>query len=448
MIGAMPSFHDRLRDILLGSLASGGALGLAACGASLDTSGLHPLSCEEQRQPLAGVTSAVPADFVELRTRGGSEDGGRSSRGTLCTSAADASKCLSDYEAVEFRGDEQLLFGQTVSTFSPQLVVVTDASGLHVFRTPDEVRAWLLPVDSQGDALAVAQLAGYSVACGDIDRGAVGARGDGYRVLATKITSSCSPLETTGYLLDIDAQADIQEAESKVLASESGVCIGRRPEGLASWRSDADTACARWLAEVAYLEAASVQSFARLAAELTSFGAPSVLVDEARRAEADEVRHAARMGALAERAGAELRAPQNVVFAARILRSFARENAVEGCVFETFGALVGMHQAARAEDHRVREAMRFIARDEVRHGELAWKIDAWLRTKLTKEEQRDVDVARAEAVARLVEEAGESDARLTAKLGIPTGVARRTMARRFAAELPALAVLGGTPRAA
>lgn len=444
----MPSFHRRLRDILVSSLASGGALGLAACGTSLDTSGLHSLSCEEQREPLAGVTSAVPADFVELRTKAGSEDGIRSSRGTLCTSAVDQPKCLADYEAVAFDGGERMLFGQAVDFDSPQLVVVTDEGGLHVFRTPEEVKRWLLPVDTQGDAVAVAELAGYSVACGDIEQGAVGERGDGYRVLATRITSSCSPLETTGYLLDIDPAGDVQEAESKVLESESGVCIGRRPEGLASWRSEAETACARWLAEVAYLEAASVQSFARLAAELTSFGAPVEFVAKARRAQADEVRHAARMGMLAERAGAELRAPAPVDFAARSLLSFACENAVEGCVLETFGALVGMHQASTAEDLRVREAMRFIARDEVRHGELAWEIDAWLRSELTAGEQREVDRARAEAAARLSEEPDRVDPALARRLGLPTGDVRRSMAKRFAAELSELGGLAGARRAA
>lgn len=276
----------------------------------------------------------------------------------------------------------------------------------------------------------------------------MGERGDGYRVLATRITSSCSPLETTGYLLDIDPAGAVQEAESKVLESESGACIGRRPEGLASWRSDAETACARWLAEVAYLEAASVQSFARLAAELTSFGAPVELVAKARRAQADEVRHAARMGMLAERAGAELRAPAPVDFAARSLLSFACENAVEGCVLETFGALVGMHQASTAEDLRVREAMRFIARDEVRHGELAWEIDAWLRSELTAGEQREVDRARAEAAARLTEEPDRVDPALARRLGLPTGDVRRSMAKRFAAELSELGGLAGARRAA
>ena len=49
----------------------------------------------------------------------------------------------------------------------------------------------------------------------------------------------------------------------------------------------------------------------------------------------------------------------------------ARENAEEGCVRETFGALLAAHQAAYACDPEVREVMTRIAGDELRHAALA-----------------------------------------------------------------------------
>ena len=53
------------------------------------------------------------------------------------------------------------------------------------------------------------------------------------------------------------------------------------------------------------------------------------------------------------------------------------ENAREGCVRETFGALIAMHQAERAGDPIIRRAMRRIAEEETRHAELAWEVASW-----------------------------------------------------------------------
>jgi hypothetical protein len=53
------------------------------------------------------------------------------------------------------------------------------------------------------------------------------------------------------------------------------------------------------------------------------------------------------------------------------------DGVVEGCVGETFGALLLTWQAERAEDPRVRRALAAIARDEARHAALAWEVWAW-----------------------------------------------------------------------
>ncbi|MCL0138103.1 hypothetical protein M2T37_27880, partial [Klebsiella pneumoniae] len=62
----------------------------------------------------------------------------------------------------------------------------------------------------------------------------------------------------------------------------------------------------------------------------------------------------------------------------RSLLAFAIENAVEGCVNETWAALVAAWQAGHAEGADVRAAYERIAADEARHGDLAWAIDAWV----------------------------------------------------------------------
>jgi hypothetical protein len=114
----------------------------------------------------------------------------------------------------------------------------------------------------------------------------------------------------------------------------------------------------------------------------------------------------------------------------------AIENAVEGCVNETFGAAVGVVQSMTASDAHVRSAMRRIARDEMRHAELAWEVARWLDGRLTDRERARVKRARAAAVLRLIEEAArEVDRELVEELGLPSASVARTIAMRLAGEL-------------
>jgi hypothetical protein len=182
-----------------------------------------------------------------------------------------------------------------------------------------------------------------------------------------------------------------------------------------------------WLAAAAHDEAASVKSFLALASELARHDAPDDLVVRARAAALDEVRHARAMGALAREHGAVPIAPRFRDLPERDLLAIAVENAVEGCVRETFAAFVAHHQARRASA-RFRGVFARIAEDETRHAQWSWDLDAWLVTRLSAAERRQVAEARRAALAAL----GSLGPRPRG-LGLPSpGVARR-MARRFAA---------------
>lgn len=224
-------------------------------------------------------------------------------------------------------------------------------------------------------------------------------------------------------------------APEEVRCEMEFVCEGRRPEGLCS-----DGAVSRQVpilgalfAKMAHLEAASVPAFERLAEELAAHGAPARLVRAARRAALEEVRHARSMAELAERHGAEMPEVTVAPFSARSLEALALENAVEGCVRETFGALLAGWQARGAEDAAVREALAAIAPDEQRHAELSWAIDAWAQGRLSPDAR-----ARIQAARRADWEALERDA---ARSSLPADVARRAglptpeLARRLVLEL-------------
>jgi hypothetical protein len=105
---------------------------------------------------------------------------------------------------------------------------------------------------------------------------------------------------------------------------------------------------------------------------------------------------------LARRFGEEPIAPRPVPSRAR--RSFeaiARENAVEGCVRETYSALECAWQGAVAADPVVRATMKRIARDELRHLELSWAVHAWALGRLDAAARARVAAAQRAEIATI-----------------------------------------------
>lgn len=176
---------------------------------------------------------------------------------------------------------------------------------------------------------------------------------------------------------------------------------GRRPRGLRGPASaPAPTALGAYFARMAFEEAASVLAFERMRDELTRFRAPTTLIRAADRARRDEVRHARAMARLARRHGAAAPAPR-LRRSRRSLEAMARENAVEGCVHETWGALLLAWQARFAPDASLRRTLAPIAADEARHAALAWWLAEWAAAHLDAPAVARVRRARHRALTAL-----------------------------------------------
>lgn len=186
-----------------------------------------------------------------------------------------------------------------------------------------------------------------------------------------------------------------------VTCHDAHICAGRRPEGLCEPKLDGRTALGAHFARMAHLEAASVPAFRRMAHELQQHQAPASLVRAAQRAARDEVRHARMMGRRAQAHGCVVPPVRHARHVPRGLEAFARENAVEGCVRETFGAAVALVQARRAREPVLRAELAAIAEDELRHAELAHRTHAWLEPRLSLTAQRRIARARDDAFAAL-----------------------------------------------
>ena len=196
---------------------------------------------------------------------------------------------------------------------------------------------------------------------------------------------------------------------------------GRRPEGFCDVALDGPETTGAWFARLAALESASVTAFDRMVFELTLHGAPADLIAGARAAVVEERRHTALTVGLARAFGREPALPVTAPAAPRPLAAVALDNAVEGCVRETYGALVATWQAAHASDPRVAAAMAVIADDETRHAALSWALHAWVAARLDAGARAALDRAMQAAVRALRQElAGDVGADLVATAGLPT----------------------------
>lgn len=293
--------------------------------------------------------------------------------------------------------------------------------------TPEEYASWSMgipPGSSTGDPT-------------DGGTGGTGGGTGGGMMLGEQeiCTMVCESQGALGELVSCSIEAPDPDGTVTVDCVFPLICEGRRHACVRSRGGQGiDARVTLWLARAAHDEAASVYAFVALGCELAAHGAPRELLEAIDAAALDEVRHAEAVSELARRHGADIPALEIVETPIRDLLAIAVENAVEGCVGETWAALSAAHQGRFAADPEVRALYAAIAADEIRHAELAWAIDAWLMGQLGPASRAMVATARRTAARRLtgVLEDSQEDAGLAA-LGVPA----RRVAQRLVAGLDA-----------
>jgi hypothetical protein len=78
----------------------------------------------------------------------------------------------------------------------------------------------------------------------------------------------------------------------------------------------------------------------------------------------------------------------------------ARHNAIEGCVFEAWSALVCAHRAKFGEES-LRPTYSRVARDEIGHAQLSWDIHRWFLSQLSDEEREILANEQRRAITSL-----------------------------------------------
>jgi hypothetical protein len=252
-------------------------------------------------------------------------------------------------------------------------IVTSEGSAARRIDSEPDLLAWLGSIDTPAEAVIVATWKGLTPSC-EMYQGNPYYTGRGTLVL----------VQPDGYLVRSEWQAcDAPELRETVKVAPDGstsdleqlqiapknCTSGRRPPGLQPMAVGASASLSelgRFLAQAATLEAASIHAFQQLTRELLQRGAPAELIAWAARSALEELRHTQLMAAEALRFGATPCPPRIATLPPRSLFELALENAVEGCVRESYGALVAHQQAALARDPQLRPHHE---RDRGRRGE-------------------------------------------------------------------------------
>jgi hypothetical protein len=216
------------------------------------------------------------------------------------------------------------------------------------------------------------------------------------------------------------------------------LCTGRRPQGLCAPQVASRSLLGDHFARMAHLEAASVPAFRRMARELKAHGAPLTLIRAAHRSARDEVRHARVMSRFARAHGTAVPKVVHAEHQARSLEELTIENAVEGCVRETLGAAIALAQSRLAPDPKLRAALASIAEDELRHAELAHRVQAWALPLLSSLGRKRVATAQRRAL-REIDPCAIDEGTLSRAIGLPD---RATVQRILAGLTTELALAG------
>lgn len=402
---------DSLLKLFAGLLATGAGGCSEEAGINMDRFDMD-LCNEDGWRPLQAVEPQEAVDYLELRRVEERDFGDPETAfgepqvvdadGQKCGGASDVQACTSDFDALPV--SSEIITADGFSDFRVhESVAYTRGETAGLLVSTEEVKTFLGDIDAPGDAVLWARVEGHRIVCGEGND--VGTLADGF-VLHTNNGSDGCGTDAVENVILVRPDGQIEVIQTVVVEEGDPNCsVGRIPDGFCrARRSRGRNPVGRFLARVAELEAASVDAFAQFGAELSAHGAPRPFVAGAESARQDEVRHAAATRRLARRYGSGVASSRVPTVPLKGMVAMASDNAAEGCVRETFGALVAHAQARQAQDPQVRRVMQTIARDETRHAALSWRVAAWARTRMGSAERARVTRSARRSVEQLREE--------------------------------------------
>lgn len=211
---------------------------------------------------------------------------------------------------------------------------------------------------------------------------------------------------------------------------------GRIPKNAVLLQPKINNALGHYFAEIASMETAAVTAFRFLVQELEAYQAPNALIQMAREAIQEEIGHAEMTRLLAQAYDTAVPAVIIDDFKLRSLFEIALDNAVEGCVNETFAAASGYWQQQFAEHPVFKAVIGHITDEESKHATLSWAIHEWVMPQLTSAQQLAIHHAQADAINQLEQTwLTKEDPRVRVAVGLPEAQEALSLLRELKTHL-------------
>lgn len=375
-----------------GGDVSTGGVGTAGNGGGGSVSVVSKPQCDAQGllQFVEGLHLPEPVDYLGVYfNQSPGNNALYQSTGTLCGGASDTQACQTAFVAGTPSAGFPFLYQYppiltSFPSYAFMFLAYTRGDSVGFIVDRDQLNAFLGEIDSANEA----GLAFLSMGVGPTCTGISETPEAYYYSTFSSVPCSIMP---PGHMYSVTRSGQV----ASIATGMAMPCVGRRPVGLVDFpRASANaTPLGDYYASVAHLEGAAVLAFDNMERELKRFGAPLQLQLRARRARADEKRHYNQMAAHARREGAAVPCVEAPHAGERSLLAAALENAIEGCVRETWGALSAHYQASAAFEPEARQLWRDIACEESEHAELSLALHDWLMPQLSIDDQEIVEAA-------------------------------------------------------
>ena len=324
------------------------------------------------------------------------------------------------------------------SSFDSNALVITQGDNIQVLQDESDVKSFLGDLDNPEKVFSWMHVRGVGISCQFENSAVISAeQGRSWNAVYTEMVQSCSPIVRERVRININVSSwDIVETARAEIERLEGACVGRKPPGILEFKPQEirknQNAVGSLLSRNAAFEAASVIAFEHLREELEFYDAPLSILKKIDAAIVDERRHAIQIAQLAHCYGQtadQFKVTKSVI---RSLESIATDNMIEGCIGESWGALVGLHQAVTASDKSIAQVMQVIANEEIEHASLSWEIHAWLFPQLTSQEKERVVIAKQMALLELIKKAQQgTDQYVNQVMGLPEPKTATILAKKL-----------------
>jgi hypothetical protein len=204
----------------------------------------------------------------------------------------------------------------------------------------------------------------------------------------------CAPV-----LTGINGLYKCEDEGNRVIGCYSSFCgVGRADPGSSS--ASAGIGLGKSFAAMAANEVEAVFAFEQLSRELAQHGLDDSFIEAALKSALQEREHAEVMSRATRATGGSFEVQRNE-FESRTAFEIAKDNAVQGCVREHFGSLVGLFQSVNATSSLVRHSMAAVTKDEISHGAFSMELAQKLESLLTVSERRHVRELQRRALGEL-----------------------------------------------